>query len=171
MRRRQTIPVTWLMTDERMSDALWTALERLPAGSGVVFRHHGLPLPERRALFARVRKVARRRRLLLVRAGRDWLGRGDGVHNARGPGLRTASAHNRREAMTRARTADLLFVSPVFPTRSHPGAPALGPARLGLLIRGVSVPVIALGGMTARRFRAVGPLGVAGWAAIDAWTV
>jgi thiamine-phosphate pyrophosphorylase len=35
------------------------------------------------------------------------------------------------------------------------------------LIRGLKVPVIALGGMTERRFRKV--RGFYGWAAIDAW--
>ena len=39
------------MTDERLGDGLWAALERLPKGSGVVFRHYGLAPAERRALF------------------------------------------------------------------------------------------------------------------------
>ena len=57
----------------------------------------------------------------------------------------------------------------VFPTRSHPGARALGRARLGLMIRGVPVPVITLGGMNARRAASLQALGIYGWAAIDAW--
>ena len=63
----------------------------------------------------------------------------------------------------------MLFVSPVFATRSHPGARALGRARLGLMIRNLPVPVIALGGMDARRAAGLQPLGIYGWAAIDAW--
>jgi thiamine-phosphate pyrophosphorylase len=173
MRRRYPLPRTWLMTDERMGAALWTALRRLPAGSGVVFRHYGLSLPERRALFARVARVCRARRLVLVRAGAERLGRGEaGVHGQwKGHGLRTWPAHDRREVVAGIRAgADLLFVSPVFPTRSHPGAPSLGRVRLGLLIRGLDVPVIALGGMDPRRARSLGILGVYGWAAIDAWS-
>ena len=50
------------------------------------------------------------------------------------------------------------------------GARALGRVRLGLLIRGLPVPVIALGGMDARRAGGLQALGVYGWAAIDAWT-
>lgn len=170
MRARHPLPRTWLMTDERMGDSLWTALERLPRGSGVVFRHYGLPLCERRALFARVAKVARRRGLLLIRAGAEHLGPADGVHGQRGPGLRTSPAHSRREAVAAIRAgADALFVSPVFATRSHPGALALGRVRLGLMIRGLRVPVIALGGMDPRRAAGLQPLGVYGWAAIDAW--
>jgi thiamine-phosphate pyrophosphorylase len=159
------------MTDERMADALWGALDRLPRGSGVVFRHYGLPLAERRALFAKVRKVARRRGLVLVRAGSEPMRGESGVHGGRGRGIRTAPAHGRREAVAALRAgAHMLFVSPVFPTRSHPGAPALGRARFGLLIRGLDVPVIALGGMDARRARTLRPFGIHGWAAIDAWT-
>lgn len=170
MRPRHPLPQLWLMTDERMGDALWRALDRLPHGSGVVFRHYGLALAERRALFARVAKVARRRGLLLVRAGAERLGREDGVHAQRGCGLRTWPAHSRREAIAAVRAgADLVLVSPVFATRSHVAAPGLGRVRLGLMIRELKVPVIALGGMNAKRAAGLQALGVYGWAAIDAW--
>jgi thiamine-phosphate pyrophosphorylase len=171
MARRYPVPRLWLMTDERMGDALWTALERLPRGSGVVFRHYRLSLAERRLLFAKVAKIARRRGLVLLRAGNRPLGCEDGTHNTRRPpirGLWTQSAHSRREAMQR-RGADALFVSPVFTTRSHPGARALGRVRFGLLIRGLEVPVVALGGMDARRAESLAPLAIHGWAGIDAW--
>ncbi|MDF7777921.1 thiamine phosphate synthase, partial [Sphingomonas sp. AOB5] len=84
-----------------------------------------------------------------------------------GRGLTMASAHSRREAIAAIRRgADALFVSPVFATRSHPGAPALGRVRFGLMVQGLGVPVIALGGMNARRMRG---LPAHGYAAIDSW--
>jgi len=168
--RRRHLPRTWLMTDERMGEGLWSALRRLPAGSGIVFRHYATPYAERRRLFAEVARIARARRLVLVRAGPDRFAREDGVHGRRGRGLRTASVHSRGEVVCAVRGgAQLLFVSPVFATRSHPDAAALGRTRFGLLIRGLGVPVIALGGMTARRFAGLRSLNVHGWAAIDAW--
>ena len=172
MRRRQP-PTRWLMTDERMGDALWTALARLPRGGGVVFRHHATPPADRRALFGRVRAICRRRGLVLVLAGREhWRGV-DGVHGRRSRSrgqLVTWPAHDRREAVTAVRAgAVLVFVSPVFATRSHPGAPARGPLRAGLVARGLPVVRIALGGMTAARYAQVAPHDFAGWAAIDAW--
>ena len=173
MHRRHPVPRLWLMTDERMGDALWTALEKLPRGSGVVFRHYGLARAERRALFARVAKLARRRRLVLLVAGAESLGRSAGSHGAKKPdrGLHTRAAHTRRQAVAAVRGgADALFVSPVFATRSHPGARSLGGVRLGLLIRGLKVPVIALGGIDATRARSLRRLGIHGWAAIDAWS-
>ncbi len=177
MRRRQSLlPTIWLMTDERMGERLWEALERLPRGSGVILRHYSLPIGERRALFAKVARVARRRRLILLRAGEGPLGPEEhGVHGRTArrtrPELRTMPVHSRTEAITAVRRgADALFVSPVFATRSHPGARALGPVRLGLMIAGLDVPVIALGGMDARRARALRVPGLYGWAAIDAWS-
>jgi thiamine-phosphate pyrophosphorylase len=164
------------MTDERMGDRLWSALARLPRGSGVVFRHHATEPDARRLLFRAVRRIARRRRLLLVLAGdlrtaRAW--RADGVHGrtrTRVPPqmVHTSSAHNGRElAVGRP---DLVFVSAVFATRSHPGAAPLGSLRFAMLAHRAAGPVIALGGMDRHRFRRLMPLGAYGWAAIDAWS-
>jgi hypothetical protein len=75
-RQARSLPSLFLMTDERMGDALWRALERLPRGAGVVFRHYRLPPVERRALFERVRAVARRRGLRLLLGGPERLARG-----------------------------------------------------------------------------------------------
>lgn len=174
MHRRQPLPRLWLMTDERQSEGLWTALRRIPPGSGVVFRHYSLPPDARRALFDKVRRVARKRRLTLLATSGIHSRAADGHH---GPvrhrrGLRSASAHSLREAKSAERAGvHLLFVSPIHPTRSHPGAEALGRVRFGLIRRQTRLPVIALGGMNARRARALAPFGIYGWAAIDAWSV
>ena len=64
--------------------------------------------------------------------------------------------------------ADLVLLSPVFPTRSHPGAATLGPVRFGSMALGRRVA--ALGGMDAQRFKRLRYLGAYGWAAIDAFT-
>jgi len=156
------------MTDERQGEGLWEALERLPRGAGVVFRHYATPAAERRRLFGRVVRVARVRGLVVVRAG-AWCGAGaDGAHNRRGRGLRTASAHSLAEAKAAVRGgADAVFVSPVFATRSHPGGEVLGLLGAEWIARSVRVPAIALGGMDAVRFR--GMRRFYGWAAIDAW--
>ena len=80
------------------------------------------------------------------------------------------SVHNDAEArLAKADAAALVFVSPVFPTRSHPGAPALGIDEAGRLARIAGVPAIALGGMDRERFAALAERGFYGWAAIDAW--
>ncbi len=79
-------------------------------------------------------------------------------------------AHDRAEALAGQRAgAALLFVSPLYPTASHPGTPALGPRKARRIAAGLNLPVIALGGMTPRRYRRLRMAGFAGWAAIDAW--
>lgn len=165
MSRRQPLPRLWLMTDDRQGEELWAALEHLPKGAGVVFRHYGLPPHPRRKLFERVRKVARRRRLLLLAAGGLCA---DGRHGGRGDGLRSASAHNLRELKAAERSgAQLVFLSPAFATRSHPGAHPLGPVRFGLIARHARIPVIALGGVDSLKARRLPH--IYGWAGIDAW--
>ena len=158
------------MTDERMGDGLWSALARLPRGAGVVFRHHATPPAERRRLFARVAGVARRRGLVVVRAGTQHMRGEDGAHNRPGRvrGLRTFAVHDARQATAARRMgADLVFVSPVFATRSHPGARVLGRHRAMTLARAARTPAVALGGMDDRRFRGLRCFW--GWAGIDAW--
>ena len=168
MARRQPLPRLWLMTDERQGEDLWRALERLPKGAGIVFRHYGLPPRERRELFRRVRRRARRRGLLVLASGAGI--RGDGEHGGRGPGFRSASAHDLRELKAAERSgASLVFLSPAFPTRSHPNARALGPVRFGLIAGRARIPVIALGGMDERKARRLPH--IYGWGGIDAWTV
>lgn len=171
MQRRQPLPRLWLTTDERQGETLWTALERLPRGAGIIFRHYNLPPAERRKLFARIRKIARRKGLFVVGADERFRG-ADGVHHGRGRGgLRTESAHNLAELRTAERKgAQLVFVSPVFATRSHPNTRALGRVRFGLIAQRAQVPVIALGGMDSCRGRGLAALGAYGWAGIDAWS-
>ena len=177
MRPRQPLPRLWLMTDERLGEGLLPALERLPPGSGIVFRHYTLEPEARRDLFERVRTAAHARGLLLLLAGaaeqaRDW--GADGSHGP-GPGdgrLRSAPVHDYRELRAAERAkADLVFLSPVYPTRSHEKAIALGLAKFAWLARRTALPVIALGGMNAARGRRLASFGAYGWAGIDAWSV
>lgn len=171
MPSRQPLPDAWLMTDERFGDQLLVAVERLPRGAGIVFRHHSLPEQERRALFERVRAVARRRHLLMLAGPAEQAAAwgADGSHG-RGPGagLRSAPVHNLREIQAAERDgAAFLFLSPIFATASHPGARPLGPAGFNRLARRTELPVIALGGMNRIRVRRLRE--AYGWAGIDAW--
>jgi len=177
--RAGRLPRLWLLTDERLGglDEARAAVAALPAGAGVVLRHRSWPEAARAALLGALAPVCRRRRLLLLVA-HPWPGaRADGVHLSGGRhlprrrrfGLVTAPAHDARSLREAcAAGADLLFLSPVFPTASHPGARALGPLRFGLAVRGVSRPVVALGGMDRRRARRLAALGAYGFAAVSA---
>lgn len=169
------MPERFLFTDERLGDALWAAVAALPRGSAVVLRDY--TRADRAALAMRLRRLTRRHGLLLLVAGDARLARrvgADGVHRpahglkGRPFGVRTAAAHGRRELVAARRfKAALAFLSPVFATASHPGAPALGRVRFGLAARGARVRVAALGGMKSWRFRTMAGVGAVAWGAID----
>jgi len=174
MRPRQSLPQLWLISDARNDAALERAIRRLPRGSGLIVRHYHLDPAPRRARFIELARLARRHGHMVMLAGEAAAARrwgADGSYGAprrlrRAPGPAwLATAHSLAEIAAANRAgADAVLLSPVFPTRSHPGAAALGPLRFRLLARHAAMPVIALGGMTPRRAR---HLAWARWAAID----
>jgi thiamine-phosphate pyrophosphorylase len=81
---------------------------------------------------------------------------------------RLAWAHSAHElAQARRSQVDAVIISPVFPTQTHPGEPALGRIKFLVMARSANKPVIALGGMTLKRARGLPGYG---WAAIDGLT-
>lgn len=162
------------MSDARNDAALEGALTRLPRGCALVFRHYHLDPHARRARWLALRRLAAARGHLAILAGNPHLARRWGADGVYGPWhgraaarglLRVASAHDASE-LARANRAgvDVVMLSPVFATRSHPGGQTLGPVRFRLLAARARMPVIALGGMCARAARR---LGWPRWAAID----
>jgi len=174
-------PRRLLLSDPtRLPDPL-PAARRLPRGAGVLARD----LPEL-ALAALARLCRARGLALLVGGdGRAALRHRAGLHvpdrrvvrgllpflatRRRGAAWATlsAAAHGRAGlARGRRLKADWLLLSPVFPTRSHPGATVLGPWRFAALAARAGRPVLALGGMTpalARRVpRAMGFAAIGG---------
>ena len=175
--RQRPFPREWLMTDERMGERLWESIDRLPIKhAGIVFRHYRTP-PEARSLLAgRIADICHRRSLALAIAGDADLARSLGadlVHNPSEQVLDIAfsrSVHNLAEAEdSKADGAALVFVSPVFPTSSHPGGKALYGPQAVRLAKAAGVPAIALGGMDALKFARLRREGFYGWAGIDAW--
>lgn len=166
----QGVPRCVLLTDARNDAGLERAITRLPRGSIVVFRHYHLNKDMRRQRFLLLRKLIERRGGLMIGARLPCGWRAGGVYGsakevAGATGLRLATAHSLREIGMAARVgAHAVLLSPVFSTRSHPGAKVLGAVRFLMLARQSPVPVFALGGMTAARARR---LPVHGWAAID----
>jgi thiamine-phosphate pyrophosphorylase len=171
-------PREWLMTDERIGDRLWEAIEALPKGAGVVFRHYATADEERAALAQRVAAACRNRGLTFAVAGGRALANAVGaalVHNPdRGGDLPLSLAvHDEAEARTaRESGAALVFIAPIFPTHSHAGAPVLGLEKAADLAGMAGCLAIGLGGMNAERFRdleSAHPGAFHGYAGIDCW--
>jgi len=186
MTGRHPLPNAWLFSDERIAAGIVELAASLPPGSGIVFRHDGLAPATRFRLLRRLMRIARVRRLTVILAGSPaaasrWGAHGVHLrqHDAKRAGqahrlglLLTMPVHDACEAR-RARRAGArgVFISPLYPTRSHPGAPALGRAAWLRLARLSGAQPIALGGMSPSRARALNRVSgrKPGWAAIDAW--
>ena len=170
----------WLLSDPSRLPDPTPLLGRLPRGAAVLLRGAAPEVAERVGRLCRVRGLV----LLVSGDGRLALRLGAGLHvpdRAATRGLLpfllnrrrfwlSAALHG-RVGLARARRlgADVVLVSPVFPTASHPGAPALGPLRWAALARAAGRPAVARGGMSRHRMRRL-PRGLAaGWAGIAIW--
>jgi thiamine-phosphate pyrophosphorylase len=186
MTGRHPLPNAWLFSDERVAASIAELAVSLPPGSGIVLRHDSLPPGARWLLLRRLIRVARVRGLTVLLAGQPSTARRWGAHgvhlrqrDAKRAGqahrlglLVTMPVHDALEARRAKRVgAHGVFISPLHPTRSHPGAPALGCAIWLRLARVSGAQPIALGGMTPARARALNRASELkpGWAAIDAW--
>lgn len=149
MKGRQIFPRQWLIVGEEGQGSLWHAAKKLPAGSGILLLAKLDPKARRR-----LRHFARIRGLTIV------------LEEPR----TAARVHNLRE-LTRARLrrAPLIFLSPLFPTSSHPHWIALPRMRAATLARLAKRQAIALGGMNPKRHERIAALGLAGWAGISAF--
>jgi thiamine-phosphate pyrophosphorylase len=174
-----SVPHLVLMTDdERLADPLLAA-RLLPRGTMIVVRSR--EDARRSELAHALMAVARHRGLVVLIADDGALAvrcGADGLHLSEAKACQaahwralkprwfiSASAHGLR-TLTATRLVDAYFLSPVFPTRSHPGAPPLTPCRANRMAMAIRVPVYALGGVTAQN--AVLLHGFAGIAAIGA---
>jgi thiamine-phosphate pyrophosphorylase len=170
----QPLPNLWLLSDERNDARLELALTTLPKGSGFVFRHYHLAETARQERYIALRDVCLASGHMMILSGdaetaTAW--QADGIYGSparmseRAGLLRLATVHDLRELTfaNRARV-DGMFLSPVFPTRSHPDASCLGIENFRSIAAQAETPVIALGGMTAAR---AAELDWPRWGAID----
>jgi len=171
-------PLVLFCDDERLPEPL-AAIGALPRGAMVVVRARD---DTRRAtLAAAACGIARGRALTILIAGDNALAKSlrCGLHlpeahageiphwRAASPLPITVAAHSLRAVIRGFHFgADAAFLSPVFATQSHPGAPPLGAIRAALIARATALPVYALGGIDAQTVLRLS--GFAGLAAIGA---
>lgn len=174
------IPSLYFFADPARTPDPEAVARRLPRGTAVVYRHFGAP--EREHVARRLSQICRSRGLVLLIGADAALAKAcgaDGVHwperllpARRGDAFRivTAAAHDAK-AVTRAGEAglDACVLSPVFPSASASAQNELGLFSASQIARASAIPVIALGGVTARNATRLCGRGFAGVAAIDAF--
>jgi thiamine-phosphate pyrophosphorylase len=166
-------PLVLMTDDERLPDPL-AAARALPRGSMVVVRARDAA--QRAAL---VRDLSHLAHLIVLVANDPVLATvADGLHLSQARASEAAhwrALHPRwliTAAMHSAAPAnphlDAAFLSPVFPTKSHPGRPALTAARANAIAARSATPLYALGGIDAHNARLLqGFVGIAAIGALD----
>lgn len=178
------LPPLLFFTDPDRTPRPWETAARLPAGSGVVFRHFGRADAHNTA--RRLREAtAGRDGLLLIGLDAELAERvgADGVHlperaldqakavsRAR-PDWRVTGAVHRLQGLDATSELDAVIVSPIFQAGgTSSGKTPLGLPGLTKFVRASAVPVYALGGIDSSNVRSLigsGACGLAGVASIQ----
>ena len=177
-----------LVTDRTRRAPVEQAIEAAQAGIDLIHvREGGLQTSELAAMVTQVVRVTRAshtrvvvndRLDVAVACGADGVHlRGDSVAASRVRTIAPAgfligqSVHSLDEAVAAAPHVDYIVAGTVFPTPSKPGrTELLGLTGLSAIARGVSVPVLAIGGIDLDRVKEAFAAGAAGIAAITLFT-
>jgi thiamine-phosphate pyrophosphorylase len=174
-------PHLYFLTDPARTPDPASVMRLLPRGAAVIYRAF-----DRADLIEQgptLRALARERGLVFLVGADAHLAarlRADGVHlperlMQQAPALRrrrprwliTAAAHGQRAVARAARLGlDAVLVSVVFPSQSASAGRPMGPLRFAATARAAGLPVIALGGVSARTARRLLGSGAHGLAAI-----
>ncbi len=176
------LPPLLFFTDPDRTPRPWETAERLPAGSGVVFRAFGAA--DARETGPRLREATQRRGVMLL-VGLDGelaeaIG-ADGVHlperalsqapilAAARPDWRITAAAHSAAALAELKGVDAAVLSPVFRAGGASAAkPPLGVETFSRLAQATALPVYGLGGIDAGNARSLVGSGACGIAAVSA---
>ena len=149
-------------------------------GGAVILRDYRAP--DRAALARRLKTICATGGLYLLVGADIALARRVGADGVHFPGwtsvlsppphmITSAACHSARDLeRAAARGVDCCFLSPVFRTKSHPGAKTLGPGKFRQMAADAATPVLALGGVDEKNAQSLKGAGVAGFGAIRAFT-
>ena len=170
------VPSLWYFTDEDKTKDIINILHRLPTYSGIVLRNYCSK--DRRTIIKNVLRMAKRKNFTVLMASHPRAhGNINGLHlpkweykcrrNTKGQ-IISVSAHSLKDKRKIINTkADIIFLSSVFHTNSHPKRKHLGIIRFGLLARNLARPVIALGGINNKNIKKLKHFPISGVAAIE----
>ena len=173
-------------TDRKRCADLSLAIKKLPKNSAVIFREYDLDEAAREKLAQEIIAICRGRNHKILIGKNVALARklrADGIHFSDNDILPLAvfnrqnwprefifsfACHNFLSVLkSQQLKVDLLFVSPIFATKSHPNIAPLGLMQLSKIIRASKVPVFALGGVNEKNIHTLERLGAQGFGAIE----
>ena len=181
--RGRALPNLLFFTDPARVASPEAVAERLPPGSGIVFRAFGSENAVEQG--RRLRAIADARGLILLAGADPELAKmigADGLHMPQrlvgevsrlraqhSDDLVTVAAHDLAAVQAGERAgADAVIVSPVFPSNSPSAGQPLGVEGLKALVAATPLPVYALGGVRADTVGQLAESGIVGIAAVEA---
>ena len=166
----------WIVTDEERAPDPIKIINKLPKNLkiGIILRHY--KSKSRLNIAKKLSKICKLRKYIFLIANDQQLAikvNASGIHVPSWSTLRrinrrfliSTSLHSRKDLrnVTLSKSS-IVFVSPVYFTKSHPDKKPLGPIRAALLAKQSKLNSIALGGISLRstkRFKNLGFSGVA----------
>lgn len=190
--RVKALPSSILFSDRTKISDLKTTAKSLPKNSAILIREYDLSQKNREIFAQEISAIAKNRGLKIL-VGKDVaLARkikADGAHfsdfdkvpmqflqkkNFNKKFIFTFSCHNFKSVLKAKKLkADIIFISPIFPTTSHLNTKALGLinlAKIHLKSKSTSYSAsrfYALGGINSKNLLSVRKLGLSGFAAIS----
>ena len=171
------LPKMFFFTDRNRVDDVFAVVKNLPKNSAIIIREYDLENSQRLD-FARIISDLARKRSLKVFVGKDIKLakkiKADGVHFSDWEGLKSYNnlgknflisyACHSEKSVRRAQKigCDLIFYSPIFPTKSHPNQKTIGSLKLRNLTAKATIPIYALGGIDGNNAKILVSSGVGG---------
>ena len=175
---KTNLPNLWLFTDSHKTLKPVGLSKRLPIKSGVVIRHY--KSKNKKIIIKNILHIKKRRMLTVLISGKYKRGLNiDGNHSPQWASpvnndnkITSMSFHHARNLRKSINLkADIIFISPVFPSTSHKNKQCLGVIKLGLMARLFKKHVIALGGINNKNIGRLRSLPISGCAGIDLFTI
>ncbi len=161
----------------------------MPKNSAVIFREYDLILSEREKLAREIFAICKKyHHKFIVGKNLDLARklRADGVHfsdNDKLPlqilnrknftkGFIFSFACHKLASVLKIKNlaVDVIFISPIFASKSHEGAKNLGIFNIRKIVKTTNKPIFALGGINKNNFKLLQKLGIQGFGAIEYFT-
>ena len=169
------IPYVWFLTDSIKTKTPLETSRKLPANSGILIRSYNIQNKD--IIIKNIINLKKRKLHTVLVSGRHKSHSNvDGVHlpswlnssffiNKK---LISMSAHGARDIRKSINIkADIIFISPIFDTTSHPESKNIGVIKLGLMAKLFKKPIVALGGINNNNISRLKGLPIIGCAGID----
>ena len=173
------IPYVWFLTDSIKTKNPEDTTRKLPFNSGILIRSYNIHNKE--IIIKNIINLKKRKLHTVLVSGRhkshsnvdgahlpSWLNSSFFINKK----LISMSAHSARDIRKSINIkADIIFISPVFDTTSHPEGKNIGVIKLGLMAKLFKKPVIALGGINNNNISRLKGLPIFGCAGIDVFNI